>query len=182
MVPLKHLHLPRRLYVWMIKSHLHLSIPLLVIPSLLPSTRRRRCPAEIHSQLPPTNLFSTQLHHRRLCAFNIREIRMRKSPRLASPPINSDAHICNVTDFAEEVIKFAVGDLEGHVADEEGARGVGSAHTRGAFGPDRRSALVGEGDGQSPAFKNLGVKGGNGGLGGGHVGEGYVTKSRRKVY
>lgn len=118
-----------------VQSHLFQPlIPLLIPLPLLPSVWPRRHLAEIHPQLPPMDLLSAQLHHCRLRALDIREICMRKTPRLASPPIDSDAYIRDVANFAEDVVEFAVGDVEGHVTDEEGARGFGFGEAVGTGG------------------------------------------------
>jgi hypothetical protein len=48
---------------------------------------------------------------------------MRKTSRLACPPINRNPHINDVADAAEQIREVAIGHLEGHVADEKGFGG-----------------------------------------------------------
>lgn len=101
---------------------------------------------------------------------------MGETSRLAGSPINGDADIDDVADFPEEAVEFAVGDVEGQVADEEGAAGVGFADAViGEAG--RTAALVGEGDGEAAAFEHLLVEGVDGCLGGGGGVEGYVAEA-----
>lgn len=79
---------------------------------------------------------------------------MRETPWLACSSVDCHAHVDDVADLAEEVVELAVGHVEGHVADEEGAgggRGVGGA------GAERVGAGAGGGvlDGQATAFEGL---------------------------
>lgn len=144
---------------------------LLLISSLHPPPRRL---AIVHPQCPVTDLSPTQRQQRLLRALNIREIRMREPSRLARSPINRHPDINHVSDFAEQVIEFAIRHVEGHVADEEGSgwgRGFGAGAERGGA-----CALRGVLDGEAAAFEWLVIVHLDG-LGGCLLGgEGYVAE------
>lgn len=93
---------------------------------------------------------------------------MGESPRLARAPVNRHADIDYIFDLAEEVVEVAVGHVEGHVADEEGAGG-GVVWAVWA-GDGAGGALDGVLDAEAAAFEVLEVvflDGGGGGFGGG---------------
>lgn len=100
---------------------------------------------------------------------------MREPSRLARPSVNGDADIDDVSDLAEEVVEFAVGHVEGHVPDEEGAGWLRNTIVAGAKG--RLAAYGGELDGEAAAFERLVVVVVDGALGGGYVGEVYVGEA-----
>lgn len=102
---------------------------------------------------------------------------MREPPGLTRPSINRNPYIDDIADFAEQVIEFAVGHVEGHVADEEGAGwgggAVGVAVRAGEEGGARGGVL----DCEAAAFEGLGVEGLDCEGGGGGGGEVYVAET-----
>lgn len=102
---------------------------------------------------------------------------MREAARLARAAIDGDAHVDDVADFAEEVVEFAVGHVEGHVADEEGAGGGGGAGGVAVGAREERGARGGVLDGEGAAFEGFVVEGFDGLGGGGGGGEVYVAET-----
>lgn len=102
---------------------------------------------------------------------------MREATRLARAAIDRDAHVDDVADFAEEVVEFAVGHVEGHVADEEGAGGGGGAGGVAIGAREERAAGSGVLDGEGAAFEGFVVEGFDGLGGGGGGGEVYVAET-----
>lgn len=102
---------------------------------------------------------------------------MREASRLAGAAVDGDAHVDDVPDLAEEVVELAVGHVEGHVADEEGAGGWSGL--RRAPGGNAPGGGAGGGvlDVETAAFEFLVVEGGDGGVGGVLGGEVYVGES-----
>lgn len=78
---------------------------------------------------------------------------MGEPPRLTRSPINRHANIDDVADFAEEAVEFAVGNIEGHVADEEGARRIRKLLSTGSAGA--RAVVGGVLDVKTAAFEGL---------------------------
>ena len=102
---------------------------------------------------------------------------MREAPGLARAAVNGDAHVDDVADLAEEVVEFAVGHVEGHVADEEGAGGGGGAGRVAVGAREERGAGGGVLDGEGAAFEGFVVEGFDGLGGGGGGGEVYVAET-----
>ena len=102
---------------------------------------------------------------------------MRETPRLSRSSINCHTHIDDISDLAEQLIEFAVGHVEGHVADEEGAGGFGGGAAEAVAVGGGTAAGGGVLDGEAAAFEGLLVHVADGAGGGVVVGEVDVAES-----
>lgn len=115
---------------------------------------------------------------------------MGEPPRLARASVDGDAHVDDVADLAEELVQLAVRHIEGHVADEEGARGLADACGAAAAGAGEAVVAAGAGgggagagvlDGEAPAGEGGVVVVADGGRGGVDRGEVHVAETVRCV-